>query len=92
MNMYFWPFAVGGDTAISMQAGAAVWDNLRRFFAYHVATSLGWDVGRAITNVVAITLVGRGVLLALKRTARRASFGSGVQTGEISPVWTPERG
>jgi len=74
MNMYFWPFAVGSDTGISMQAGAAVWDNLRRFFAYHLATSLGWDVGRAITNVVAISLIGRGVLIALKRTARRAAF------------------
>jgi energy-coupling factor transport system substrate-specific component len=74
MNMYFWPFAVGGDTGISMQAGAAVWDNLRRFFAYHLATSLGWDVGRAITNVVAISLIGRGLLAALKRTARKAAF------------------
>lgn len=78
MNMYFWPFAVGGDTSISMQAGAAVWDNLRHFFAYHVATSLGWDVGRAITNVVAITLVGRGILAALQRTARRAAFEIGL--------------
>jgi len=92
MNMYFWPFAVGGDTAISMQAGAAVWDNLRHFFAYHVATSLGWDVGRAITNVVAITLIGRGVLLALKRTARRASFASGVDSRHIWRESTPERG
>jgi energy-coupling factor transport system substrate-specific component len=74
MNMYFWPFIVGGDTAVSMQAGAAVGENLRRFFAYHLATSLGWDVGRAITNVVAISLLGRGVLTALKRTARRAAF------------------
>lgn len=74
MNMYFWPFAVGMETDISMQAGAAVWDNLRRYFAYHLATSMGWDVGRAITNVVTITLLGRGVILALKRTARRAAF------------------
>jgi len=76
MNMYFWPFTVGAGTDISLQAGAAVWDNLRRYLAYHTATSLGWDVGRAVTNVVAITLVGRGVLLALKRTARKAAFDS----------------
>jgi len=74
MNMYFWPFAVGMDTALSMQAGDAVIDNLRRFFGYHVATSLGWDVGRAVTNVAAITLVGRGVLAALHRAARRSAF------------------
>jgi len=84
MNMYFWPFAVGTDTAISMQAGAAVWDNLRRFFAYHLATSLGWDVGRAITNVVAITLLGRGILVALARTARKAAF-------ETEPEFAAER-
>lgn len=92
MNMYFWPFAVGGDTAISMQAGAPVWDNLRRYLAYHTATSLGWDVGRAITNVAAITLVGRGVLIGLKRTARRAAFDSGVDTRQMWPESTPEPG
>ncbi len=74
MNMYFWPFAVGGDTAISMQAGGAVADNVRRFLAYHVATSLGWDTGRALTTAVVIGLMGRSLLGSLRRTARRGAF------------------
>ncbi|MDJ0954802.1 MAG: ECF transporter S component [Acidimicrobiia bacterium] len=80
MNMYFWPFIAGADTAVSMQPGAAVWDNLRRFAVYHLTTSLGWDVGRAITNVVVISFAGRGVLIALRRTARRASFAAAEAT------------
>jgi hypothetical protein len=66
-------------------AGAAVSDNLRRFFAYHVATSLGWDVGRAVTNVVGITLVGGGILNALRRTARRGGF-TRLEAGDVSPA------
>ena len=39
-----------------------------------LATSLGWDIGRAVTNSLAIILVGPAVLSALRRIARRAAF------------------
>ena len=84
MNMYFWPFAVGGGTSISMQAGAPVVENLRRFFAYHVATSLGWDTGRALTNAVVIALMGGNLLGSLRRTARRGSFESETATAQAT--------
>lgn len=75
MNLAFWPFAIGGDTQLSYVAGGAVADNLHRFVVYTITTSaLGWDTGRAITNVVAISLAGPAVLGALRRTARRAAF------------------
>ena len=42
---------------------------------FSLVTSMGWDVVRAVTNVVLIVLLGPAVLAVLRRTARRASFG-----------------
>ncbi len=75
LNIWFWPYAIGADTQLSYAPGAALLDNLGRFFWYTVATStLGWDTGRAITNVVAISLLGPAVLAVLHRATRRAAF------------------
>ena len=60
MNLWFWPFATGDGTGLSYVAGAPVGTNLHRFALFDTATSLGWDTGRAITNVVAITVLGTG--------------------------------
>jgi energy-coupling factor transport system substrate-specific component len=76
MNLWFWPFVVGDDSAISYVAGAPIVENLRRLLVYSLATSMGWDVIRAITNVLLILLLGPAVLGVLRRTARRAAFGS----------------
>lgn len=75
MNMWFWPFAIGSGTDLSFVAGDAVSSNLIRFFWFTVATStLGWDTGRAITNVVAIVVIGPTALATLRRAHRRAAF------------------
>lgn len=75
MNMWFWPYAIGDGTDLSFVAGDAVWSNLRRFFMFTVATStLGWDMGRAITTVVAVCLIGPVALPTLRRAVRRAAF------------------
>lgn len=74
LNFSFWPFTVQGEEAISFVAGAPMSENLTRFLAYSLATSLGWDLARGVTNVVLIALTGRAVLGALRRAARRASF------------------
>jgi energy-coupling factor transport system substrate-specific component len=78
MNMSFWPFATGADTQLSYVAGAPVLDNLHRFVVFTAVTSLGWDTGRAITNVLAIVLLGPAILVALRRAARRAAFAAPV--------------
>lgn len=79
LNMWFWPYAIGADTQLSFVAGDPVLENLRRFFWYTVATStLGWDTGRAITNVVALVVLGPMVLAVLRRANRRAAFGAPV--------------
>lgn len=74
MNLWFWPFATGNGTGLSYVAGAPVLTNLHRFALFDTATSLGWDTGRAITNVVAIAVLGPAVLSTLRRAARKAAF------------------
>jgi len=79
MNLYFWPFALGEGTDLSYDSSLSVVDNLHRFVEYTVLTStLGWDTGRALTNAVAIVVVGPAVLAVLRRATRRASFGAPV--------------
>lgn len=69
MNVWFWPFAVGSDTAISYDGAANAGENLVRFLGYSLVTStLTWDTVRAITTVVGIVLIGRPVLAALRRS------------------------
>lgn len=69
MNLWFWPFAVGSDTAISYSAGAPLAQNLTSFLTYTLVTStLTWDTIRAITTVVGVTVAGPAVLAALRRT------------------------
>ena len=46
---------------------------------FDATTSLGWDTGRAITNALLILVAGAPVLAALRRAARRASFGAPVE-------------
>ena len=74
LNFSFWPFTVQGEESLSFVAGAPARENLTRFLAFSLATSLGWDLGRSVTNVVLIALTGRPILASLRRTARRASF------------------
>jgi energy-coupling factor transport system substrate-specific component len=75
MNLWYWPFAIGTDTQLSYVPGGGVLENLHRFFLYTVTTSsFGWDTGRALTNGIAILLLGPAVLAVLRRAARRAAF------------------
>jgi energy-coupling factor transport system substrate-specific component len=76
MDLWFWPFVVGEDAALSYVAGAPILENLRRLVLFSLVTSLAWDIGRAVTNVVLIGLVGSAVLATLRRASRRAAFGA----------------
>jgi energy-coupling factor transport system substrate-specific component len=79
LNFSFWPFASGLDSDLSFVAGAAPWENLRRFGVFSLATSVWWDLGRAVTNVVLIVVTGRAVLGTLRRASRRAAFDAEVR-------------
>lgn len=79
MNMWFWPFITGatmGDNAsLAYVPGGPIAENLHRFVVFMLLTSsLGWDTGRAITNAVAIAVLGPGVLAVMRRAVRRANF------------------
>ncbi len=75
LNLWFWPFGISGESSVAFVPGDALVDNLRRFWAFHVSSSLGFDTIRATTNVVLLLAVGRPILAALRRAARRAAFG-----------------
>ncbi|MGW5093139.1 ECF transporter S component [Streptomyces nodosus] len=74
MNLAGWPFmgALASNIAFDPHAGLAA--NLTRFLAYCLATSLGWDLGRAVVTVVLTFFLGPAVLKALRRATRRAAF------------------
>jgi energy-coupling factor transport system substrate-specific component len=79
MNLSSWPFVlgievVGHEGSLSYVAGAPLLDNVHTFLVYTVLTSTGsWDTFRAITNVVAIVVLGPAILATLRRAARRAT-------------------
>jgi energy-coupling factor transport system substrate-specific component len=72
-NFWFWPF-VGAGTTYSFVAGAGVVANLHRFLFFDLTTSMGFDLTRAVTTALLILVLGRPVLGALRRAARRAVF------------------
>ncbi len=74
LNLSLWPFLLDSGSSVAYVPGDPVLDNLTRFAAYSVASSLGFDIPRAITTAVLILVTGRPVLLALRRAARRAAF------------------
>ena len=74
MNLWFWPFVTSGDTTVSYVAGDSLAENLRRFWGFHVTTSFGFDIPRAVFTALFIVVAGRPVLGALRRVARRAAF------------------
>jgi energy-coupling factor transport system substrate-specific component len=92
LNLWFWPFTAGSADKLSFVAGASVVKNLHRFLLFSFASSsIGWDTGRAITNVVAIVAVGPTVLITLRRSARRAAFGEVATFVDIeTPAPEPE--
>jgi energy-coupling factor transport system substrate-specific component len=76
LNLSSWPFVLGiavpGHTGLSFVPGDPLSENLHRFLAYTLITSTGsFDTGRAITNAVAIVVLGPAVLTTLRRAARR---------------------
>ncbi|MFI6943008.1 ECF transporter S component [Streptomyces sp. NPDC050418] len=75
MNLYGWAAIVGGlGSGISFVPGDPLHENLARFLAYCLATSMGWDLGRAVITVVLTLTVGPTVLKALRRATRKAAF------------------
>jgi energy-coupling factor transport system substrate-specific component len=89
LNLSSWPFVLGiavpGHTGLAFVPGDPLSVNLHRFLIYTLITSTGsFDTGRAITNAVAITVLGPAVLTTLRRAARRV-----VIIGTVEPPPPP---
>lgn len=84
MNLSGWPFlagiaVAGHEGSLAYVPGAPLVENLHTFLVYTLLTSTGgWDTFRAVTNAVAIVVLGPAVLTTLRRAARRATV-----TGEV---------
>ena len=86
LNLWFWPFlATTGE--IAFVAGAPISENLGRLLAFTLATSLGFDIPRAVGSAVLLIVVGVPALTALRRTHRRAVFAAATAlTPPAAPV------
>lgn len=78
MNLQGWTYIAGLSSGISFVPGDPLPENLARFVAYWLATSLGWDLPRALLTVVLTLTLGATILRALRRATRRAAFDSPV--------------
>jgi energy-coupling factor transport system substrate-specific component len=74
LNLQFWPFSVDPGSSISYLPGASFTLQWHRYLVFDATTSLGWDTGRAVTDLVCILLLGPGLLAVLRRAARKANF------------------
>ena len=52
---------------------------------FYLATSLGWDLGRAVLTALLVLLAGASLLRALRRAARRAAFDAPVVFARAGP-------
>ena len=69
-NLWSWPFLTQGS-GISWVPGATTAENLQHYATFYVATSLGWDAFRAVGNTILVLVLGRPLLGALDRAAKR---------------------
>jgi len=74
MDFQFWPWALGSSTQLSYLPNGDISENFSRFITFHFATSMAWDIPRAIFTSALIAFAGKAVLSALRRTRTRAAF------------------
>ena len=74
MDFSFWPFAIGENTQLSFDPAATPLENLYHFALFNVATSMGWNLGRALTNAALIAVLGTPLLRLLRRSARQVKL------------------
>lgn len=83
MDLQFWPWTLGPGTQLSYLPGAALGENLDRFFTYHFISALAWDIPRAILTTVLLSLAARPALTALRRADETSRFVSQKEMEQI---------
>jgi energy-coupling factor transport system substrate-specific component len=89
LNLTVWPFLLGGGQSaseIALVPGDAVLANLQRFVLFTLATSMGFDIPRALLTGTLVVVTGRPLLRALRRAGRRAAFDAPITFEDASPV------
>lgn len=75
MTLWNWPFLAGADSSLSYLAGAGLVENLIQFLQYEIFTGgLLWDLGRAITTSILISVSAPLLLPTLRRASDKAGF------------------
>jgi energy-coupling factor transport system substrate-specific component len=74
MDLQFWPWVLGSNTQLSYIPGGALSENLSRFITFHFASSMAWDIPRAILTSLLIVITATPFLSALRRTYFKAAF------------------
>jgi energy-coupling factor transport system substrate-specific component len=72
MDLWFWPLAVEGP--LGFAPGIGLGATAARFTAFHLATSLPWDLTGAVGNAAVLLAIGRPALRTLERAGRRLHF------------------
>src|SRR5205823_14533313 len=85
LNLSFWPFARYYPRQIAFLPHAPMATNLVHWWRFDITTSLGFDVPAAVGNVVLLLVLGRPVLVALRRVARRVAFDAPVHFDDRPP-------
>ncbi len=70
LDLWFWPFAAG-PAGQSWQPGLGAGETLRRYAAFYLLTSLGWDALRAAGTAALMLLLGPAALRVLQRFQAR---------------------
>lgn len=70
MNLWSWPY-IAGSSAVGWAPELGAWENLRHYAEFYALHSFGWDTFRAVGNAAMVLLLGRPLLGALDRAARR---------------------
>lgn len=73
MNLWSWPFLIGPADQY-WQPRISFSETLARYGVFYLVTSLAWDMGRALGNVLLIVLFGAATLRVLRRFRERFTF------------------
>jgi energy-coupling factor transport system substrate-specific component len=73
MNLWFWPF-LAASPGLGWSHTASLAENFQGYLAYYLATSVVWDVTRAIGNLIIFMVMARPVIKIFTRFIQRFTF------------------
>jgi energy-coupling factor transport system substrate-specific component len=97
MNLWFWPFAAPGldaDAGLYWSPNLGPWETVVRYARFYAVTSLGFDLARAVGNIVLVLVFGAPILRLLERYRSRFTWqpwsdlgleAPGIERGPASP-------